>query len=203
MTTANPHQPSGNEPRPWHGPVPPEQAHLRVTHAHRDQVVDHLQAAFAQGRLDKDEFDERVDLAMNAKTHADLAPLLHDLLPAVPQQPRFRPHPSGPRPLPRDGADRLGAAAAHGLGLFLLPVGPLIMLATMGRQSLYVRHHAIEALNFQLTVLLSSIVLLLTVVGALLVPLIWAAWFVLTVVGGLAALGEGNFRYPLTFRMVK
>jgi Domain of unknown function (DUF1707) len=56
---------------------------LRASHADRDQVVDSLKDAFVQGRLAKDEFDSRVDHALAARTHADLATLTADL-PAMP-----------------------------------------------------------------------------------------------------------------------
>jgi hypothetical protein len=48
-------------------------AHLRASRADREQVVDTLQAAFAQGRLARDEFDTRVGRALAARTYADLA----------------------------------------------------------------------------------------------------------------------------------
>jgi len=52
---------------------------LRASHADRDQVVDALQAAAGDGRLTPEELDERLDLALNAKTYAELAVLLGDL----------------------------------------------------------------------------------------------------------------------------
>ena len=44
-----------------------------ASHADREQVIDTLKTAFAQGRLVKDEFDLRLDRAFAARTHADLA----------------------------------------------------------------------------------------------------------------------------------
>jgi hypothetical protein len=41
--------------------------------------VQRLQAAFAEGRLDDEEFDERMRAALTARTSANLAPLLDDL----------------------------------------------------------------------------------------------------------------------------
>jgi hypothetical protein len=52
---------------------------LRASHADRDQVVDALQAAAGDGRLTPEELDERLELALNAKTYAELAELLRDL----------------------------------------------------------------------------------------------------------------------------
>jgi hypothetical protein len=52
---------------------------LRASHADRDQVVDALQAAAGDGRLTPEELDERLGLALNARTYAELAELLRDL----------------------------------------------------------------------------------------------------------------------------
>jgi len=52
---------------------------LRASHADREQVIGTLKAAFVQGMLAKDEFDQRVGQAFAARTHADLAALTADL----------------------------------------------------------------------------------------------------------------------------
>jgi Domain of unknown function (DUF1707) len=52
---------------------------LRASNQERDGVVTRLQDAFAEGRLDDAEFDERMRAALGAKTHADLDALLADL----------------------------------------------------------------------------------------------------------------------------
>jgi len=52
---------------------------LRVGTAERSEVADALSQHFAEGRLDATEFNERTELAMNAKTRADLSTLLTDL----------------------------------------------------------------------------------------------------------------------------
>ena len=66
----------------------------------RQAVTDRLAEHFADGRLDRAEFDDRVGQAMNAKTRADLSGLFSDLpetgAPAVPDHPhplRRRRHP--------------------------------------------------------------------------------------------------------------
>ena len=47
--------------------------HLRASHADREQVIGILKAAFVQGRLTKDEFDQRVSQTFASRTYADLA----------------------------------------------------------------------------------------------------------------------------------
>jgi uncharacterized protein DUF1707 len=59
----------------------------RASDRERDAVVQRVQDAFAEGRLDDVEFDERTRAALTARTHADLEALLADL-PAAPEAPR-------------------------------------------------------------------------------------------------------------------
>lgn len=56
-----------------------DHSHLRVSHADREQVIDVLKAAFARGRLAKDEFDLRIGQALASRTYADLAALTADV----------------------------------------------------------------------------------------------------------------------------
>jgi DUF1707 SHOCT-like domain len=58
----------------------------RASDRERDVVVQRVQDAFAEGRLDDAEFDERTRAALTARTHADLDALLADL-PASPSAP--------------------------------------------------------------------------------------------------------------------
>ncbi len=52
---------------------------LQASDAHRDHVIDQLKAAFVQGRLTIDEFDERVGQAFASRTYAELAALIADI----------------------------------------------------------------------------------------------------------------------------
>ena len=60
------------------GPGDPT-AHLRISDADREQVLQHLQEAMAQGMITADELAERSTLALNAKTRGEIAPLTADL----------------------------------------------------------------------------------------------------------------------------
>jgi hypothetical protein len=68
---------SGGDP----GPRSPA---IRASDQDRDAVVQRLQQAFAERRLDDDEFDERMRAALTAKTSADLDRLTSDLPAATP-----------------------------------------------------------------------------------------------------------------------
>lgn len=52
---------------------------IRVGDRDRDVVVQRLQQAFAEGRLDDDEFDQRTRAALTARHSTDLAELTRDL----------------------------------------------------------------------------------------------------------------------------
>jgi hypothetical protein len=57
---------------------------LRVSQAERDEVVAVLAGHFADGRLTVEEYEERVEAALAARTGHDLEPLLADLPAADP-----------------------------------------------------------------------------------------------------------------------
>jgi hypothetical protein len=63
---------------------------LRASDADRDQVATLLSTAYAEGRLSKDEHDERLDQLMRARTFDDLLPLTSDLVVVNPTAPAPR-----------------------------------------------------------------------------------------------------------------
>ena len=60
---------------------------LRASDADRDHVATLLTTAYAEGRLSKDEHDERLDALMQAKTFDDLIPITSDLVVVAPSAP--------------------------------------------------------------------------------------------------------------------
>jgi hypothetical protein len=60
-----------------------DRSHLRTSHADREQVIDVVKAAFVQGRLAKDEFDQRIGRVFASRTYADLSVLTADIPAAV------------------------------------------------------------------------------------------------------------------------
>jgi Domain of unknown function (DUF1707) len=70
---------------------PPSFGQMRCSTADRERAIDVLKAAFAEGRLDMDEYADRVGKAHASRTYGDLAALTADLpvgplgtLPAAP-----------------------------------------------------------------------------------------------------------------------
>ncbi|HEX5291602.1 MAG TPA: DUF1707 domain-containing protein [Streptosporangiaceae bacterium] len=58
---------------------PPGHGHLRASHADRERAIDVLKAAFAEGRLNQEEYTDRVGLAHASRTYDDLGALVADL----------------------------------------------------------------------------------------------------------------------------
>jgi hypothetical protein len=74
---------------------------MRASDADRDRVADQLREALAEGRLTAEEHAERLDAVYEAKTYAELAPIVHDLpatggvpLPEVSNAPASSPGPA-------------------------------------------------------------------------------------------------------------
>jgi hypothetical protein len=78
---------------------------LRASDADRDQVATLLSTAYAEGRLTREEHDERVGQLMVAKTFDDLIPITSDLVPAAASRPApLSPSPSSPFTIDTAGA---------------------------------------------------------------------------------------------------
>jgi hypothetical protein len=60
---------------------------MRISHSDREQVLQHLHDALAQGMITADELAERSALAMEAKTRGDIEPLTADLPNALAARP--------------------------------------------------------------------------------------------------------------------
>ena len=107
-------------------------AGLRASRADRERVIDLLKAAFVQGRLDRDEFDARIGLAVASRTYGELAAVTADipaeLVGALPRRPPVRAR----RRVPFNTAVTGGACMALlvnvGLVATLLSWGPVAVV---------------------------------------------------------------------------
>ena len=100
---------------------------------------------------------------------------------------------------PAAGSDDMTWALISHLAIFVFSIfGPLIVMLVK-KDSPFVQHHAKEALNFQLAVLIVSLLSIVTCIGPFIVMI--GAW-----VYGIIATMETNkgvyYRYPYTFRMI-
>ena len=120
------------------------------------------------------------------------------------------PPPPGQQPMPAD-QERLWAMLAHLLSfvaayLFLGFVAPLVVLLVFGPRSAYVRAHAVESLNFNLTWLVYAIVgviLAFLLIGIPILIALGIAYLVLVVIASVRANNGEFFRYPLTIRFIR
>lgn len=76
---------------------------MRASDADRDRYAEILQQAYAEGRLDRVEYDERLDAVLSSKTYAELQPLVADLpsenLPVLKPQAPMVPAPAASPPM--------------------------------------------------------------------------------------------------------
>lgn len=85
-------------------------------------------------------------------------------------------------------------------------LGPLIVMLAKGNESKWVKAHAVEALNFQLTLLIAyfaGFVLTFVVVGFCVVVGAVLGSLVLSILAGVKAYQGGAYRYPATIRFLK
>ena len=113
-----------------------------------------------------------------------------------------------PQQMTRDSQN--WATAAH-LSAFIqfigVPslIGPLLVWLMKRDEDPYVADQAKEALNFNLSFLIYSVVaglLIFVLIGVVLLPIVLIAWFVLVIVAAMAASRGESYRYPLTMRLV-
>lgn len=99
--------------------------------------------------------------------------------------------------------ERTMAILSHILTLVAPILAPLIIYLIKKDESKYVAAHAKEALNFQITAILITIGLFITVIGILFIWLVWAAVLVFVIIATIKASDNKLYRYPFSFRLVK
>jgi uncharacterized Tic20 family protein len=119
--------------------------------------------------------------------------------------------PHGPDGPPLDTSEeRMWATLAHLGGLLAVypPIGVLpclLIFLTYRRRSTFVRDQALEAMNFQIAVLIAGVAA--RILAVLLIPgwtfvLVWIVSAICSVLGGVAANRGERYRYPWTFRFI-
>jgi uncharacterized Tic20 family protein len=93
----------------------------------------------------------------------------------------------------------IGAAVAMA---FLVP---LVILLTKGKEAPFIRRHALESLNFQISVLIYAAVsalLALVVIGLFMLLALAVFYVVVVVLATVKAANGQEYHYPLTLRLV-
>jgi uncharacterized Tic20 family protein len=85
-------------------------------------------------------------------------------------------------------------------------LGPLVVFLVFGPRSAFVREHAVEALNFNLTWLIYifiAIILAFVLIGIPILIALGIAYLVFVVVAAVRANAGEHHRYPATIRFVR
>ncbi|CDF96300.1 MULTISPECIES: DUF4870 domain-containing protein [unclassified Pseudomonas] len=85
-------------------------------------------------------------------------------------------------------------------------IGPLVLWQVKRESDPFVDAQGKEALNFQITVAIASLIsllLMVVVIGFFLFGLIAIGALVLTIIGGIKANEGQPYRYPFTWRVIK
>jgi hypothetical protein len=107
--------------------------------------------------------------------------------------------------------ERTWAMAAHlssilGVWVFFLgAVGPLVVMLTQGPRSPYVRAQSVEALNFNISVLIYSVIawiLVIVLIGFVALAALFVFQVVFTIIAAVKTSNGESYRYPLTIRLV-
>lgn len=91
------------------------------------------------------------------------------------------------------------------LGLPVPVLGPLMVWLMKRGDDDYAEWHAREALNFNISIMIYTIVsavLILLLIGILLLPAVLISWFILVIVGAVKASSGEYYRYPMTLRFL-
>jgi uncharacterized protein len=99
--------------------------------------------------------------------------------------------------------ERSMAMLVHVLSIFFWILPGLIIYLLKKDESSFVAAHAKEAMNFQLTLTIMYIVLLISLVGII---LLWVPYFIqlaLCIVATMKASDRKLYRYPFTIRLIK
>lgn len=99
--------------------------------------------------------------------------------------------------------ERTLAILAHVLSFFFWIFPALIIYLIKKNESPFVTAHARESLNFQITITIIAIVLVLTVVGIFLLWVLGIIRLILVIVATIKASENKLYRYPMTIRLVK
>ncbi len=98
----------------------------------------------------------------------------------------------------------LGSFVAAYIALGL--IAPLIVLLVKGNESPYVRAHAVESLNFQITALIAALVsipFVFILIGIPMLIVIGVLYLIWVIQASLAANRGEYYRYPVNWRIVK
>jgi uncharacterized Tic20 family protein len=99
--------------------------------------------------------------------------------------------------------ERTLAVLSHILTIVAPILAPLIIYLIKKDESKYVAYHAKESLNFQITLMIVVIVLLVTIVGLIFIWAIPIVALVFVVIATIRASEGVYYKYPVSLRLIK
>ncbi len=95
------------------------------------------------------------------------------------------------------------AILSHVLTLVVGFLAPLIIYLIKKDESSFVREHARESLNFQITVFILIVALFITLIGILLVWIVGILALVFVIIATIKASEGKLYKYPFSLRLIK
>ncbi len=109
----------------------------------------------------------------------------------------------GQQPANPTSDEKTMALLAHVL-TFVAPIlAPLIIYLVKKDESEYIAYHAKESLNFQISIAIYVLALIITIIGILFAWIVGIAAFVLVIVATINAAEGKLYRYPFCIRLIK
>ncbi|MEO8582198.1 MAG: DUF4870 domain-containing protein [Flavitalea sp.] len=108
--------------------------------------------------------------------------------------------------VPPTSDEKTTAILSHILCIVVGFIAPLVIYLVKKDESAFVKAHAKESLNFQLTVLIAyivSIVLMVILIGILLIWLVMVASLVLVIMATVKASEGKLYKYPFSIKFIK
>lgn len=84
-------------------------------------------------------------------------------------------------------------------------IAPLIVLLVKGKDSPFIRRHAVESLNFQINALIwtaLSYLLMIVLIGFVTIAIYGVFYLICVIIGTVRASRGAEYRYPLTIRLI-
>lgn len=103
-------------------------------------------------------------------------------------------------------SDRLLAVLSHLLTLFFFFFAPLVIYLLKKDESSFVRHHARESLNFQITLAIAylvSFLLIIVVIGIVMLMALGLVHLIFVIIATVRAADSQLYRYPFTIRLIR
>jgi uncharacterized Tic20 family protein len=99
--------------------------------------------------------------------------------------------------------ERTIAILVHVLSIFFWIFPGLIFWLLKKDESPFIRDHALEAMNFQITLTILYAILFISVVGWIFLWVPWLLQLIFCIIAAIKASDLKLFRYPLTLRLIK